>query len=317
MSLPIGFFSPLPLPIMVPFMFMQSAAMALGFGSFFQYGKRKLSAMSNEEFNALTPEALTSQLMSSINNMIPTVEQSFHQMESMNVMILEAMAKYFSQGVEFLDKWIIGRGENFVANLQGGVDSLRVDNSDTQFLADFGIGAAATDGGAASATSVGSNTQAISAVEKYASRWIDVRRRTTNFNTITIDEARFLLDQFSKGSLPNMLFARKPLITKWESLQPVPKTLKDAPDVIKKTSGGDVQKIALMFNEIREIMSVVQKAKFLDNTTQRKVVKLISVFNQFVQSTRKSDGTTYRSMTIHVAKTVTFPFRIVLSFPNT
>ncbi len=109
MSLPIGFFSPLPLPIMVPFMFMQSAAMALGFGSFFQYGKRKLSAMSNEEFNALTPEALTAQLMSSVNNMIPTVQQSFREMEKLNVLILNAMATYFTQGVEYLGGFLSGK----------------------------------------------------------------------------------------------------------------------------------------------------------------------------------------------------------------
>ncbi len=105
-------------------MFMQSAAMALGFGSFFQYGKRKVSAMSNEEFNVLTPEALTSQLLSNINNMIPTVGESFRQMEQMNVMILEAMSKYFSQGVEFLDRWITGRGQNFVENIQGAIPTL-------------------------------------------------------------------------------------------------------------------------------------------------------------------------------------------------
>ncbi len=100
-------------------MFMQSAAMALGFGSFFQYGKRKISSMSNEEFNALTPEALTANLLSNVNNMIPSVQSSFHQMETMNVMILEAMAKYFSQGVQYLEKWIQGGAANLFQNLQG------------------------------------------------------------------------------------------------------------------------------------------------------------------------------------------------------
>ncbi len=130
MSLPIGFFSPLPLPIMVPFMFMQSAAMALGFGSFFQYGKRKISSMSNEEFNALTPEALTAQLLSNVNNMIPSVQQSFKQMEQMNVLILDAMANYFSQGVAKLDQWIRGRGENLVSNLGQGAEDISQGISD-------------------------------------------------------------------------------------------------------------------------------------------------------------------------------------------
>ncbi len=110
-------------------MFMQSAAMALGFGSFFQYGKRKISSMSNEEFNALTPEALTAQLLSNVNNMIPSVQQSFKQMEQMNVLILDAMANYFSQGVAKLEQWIQGRGENLVSNLQGGADQISEDIS--------------------------------------------------------------------------------------------------------------------------------------------------------------------------------------------
>ncbi len=102
-------------------MFMQSAAMALGFGSFFQYGKRKISSMSNEEFNALTPEALTSQLLSNVNNMIPTVEQSFKQMEQMNVLILDAMAKYFNQGVQKLEQWLQGGAGNIERKNQSQV----------------------------------------------------------------------------------------------------------------------------------------------------------------------------------------------------
>ncbi len=46
-QLPIGFFMPLPLPIMIPFMMWQSAAIAAGFGTYFQCAKRKVSAMSN------------------------------------------------------------------------------------------------------------------------------------------------------------------------------------------------------------------------------------------------------------------------------
>ncbi len=111
-------------------MFMQSAAMALGFGSFFQYGKRKISSMSNEEFNVLTPEALTAQLLSNVNNMIPSVQQSFKHMEQMNVLILDAMANYFSQGVAKLEQWIQGRGENLVSNISGGVNDLSQGISD-------------------------------------------------------------------------------------------------------------------------------------------------------------------------------------------
>ncbi len=126
-------------------MFMQSAAMALGFGSFFQYGKRKISSMSNEEFNALTPEALTAQLLSNVNNMIPSVQSSFKQMEQMNVLILDAMANYFSQGVAKLDQWIRGRGENLLSNLTPPPQTSTAGAGDTEFLHNFGIGAAAAE----------------------------------------------------------------------------------------------------------------------------------------------------------------------------
>ncbi len=54
----IGGFSPLPLGIMIPFMEAQSAALAYAFGLNYQASKRKIASLSNEEFNALTPEKL-------------------------------------------------------------------------------------------------------------------------------------------------------------------------------------------------------------------------------------------------------------------
>ncbi len=96
---------------------MQSAAMALAFGSFFQYGKRKISAMGNDEFNILTPEMLASDLSQSVSNMIPSAAESFKQMETMNIMVLDSMAKYFDQSIQYLDKWIKGGQKNLTNNL--------------------------------------------------------------------------------------------------------------------------------------------------------------------------------------------------------
>ncbi len=183
-------------------MFMQSAAMALGFGSFFQYGKRKVSAMSNEEFNVLTPEALTAQLMSSINNMIPTVEQSFHQMEQMNEMILQAMAKYFDQAVGFLDRWITQRGQNFVSNIQSGiVDPIaeipgNIEDFYKNQIAteDFGT-AAGADSPYAAQTQDQPTTIKLNAYEQWASRWINYRNSSANFSSATVKELRYMLNQ--------------------------------------------------------------------------------------------------------------------------
>ncbi len=80
MVLPIGFFMPLPLAMMIPFMGIQSAVMAKQFGENFQYGKRRISAMSNEEFNKLTPVELLKQNTAEIKAMIPTMKESIINM---------------------------------------------------------------------------------------------------------------------------------------------------------------------------------------------------------------------------------------------
>ncbi len=58
MSSPISGFTAIPNPQMLAFMPIQSYLMMYFAGSGWQYGKRKISAMSNEEFNKLTPEQL-------------------------------------------------------------------------------------------------------------------------------------------------------------------------------------------------------------------------------------------------------------------
>ncbi len=313
MSLPIGFFSPLPLPIMVPFMFMQSAAMALGFGSFFQYGKRKISSMSNDEFNELTPEALTAQLMSSVNNMIPTVEQSFHQMEQMNTMILQAMSKYFDQAIDFLGQWIQGRGEAFVKNIHTEIvepvqDAFEYTGQDIPSYIQTAGGDLQTSHNTTNQTQT---NVTYNSIERYAQKWINPLRRTTNFNTITIKEARYLLGEFSKGNLPNMLFARKPLIKKWESLQPKILTVKEqqiaTQNSITQTSTGVVKQIATMYNELTTILSnlsktMVARSKIVSRPNdftlinrfnalvygyQKEFWRKANKYNQFVQLNRK------------------------------
>ncbi len=82
---------PLPLAIMIPFMGIQSGVMAQQFGMNFQYGKRKISAMSNEEFNKLTPEQMQADFSNQIKGMIPTFEQSLQDMRPFQRMIFVEM----------------------------------------------------------------------------------------------------------------------------------------------------------------------------------------------------------------------------------
>jgi len=85
----IGFFMPLPLALMIPFMGIQSAVMAKQFGENFQYGKRRISAMSNEEFNKLTPAKLQANANAELKAMIPSMEQSLTDMRQFQVFVIK------------------------------------------------------------------------------------------------------------------------------------------------------------------------------------------------------------------------------------
>ncbi len=68
-----GFFAPFPLALMLPFMAAQSMMMGDAFGKSFQYGKRKISAKTNDEFNAMTPDDLADEIKTDYAAIIPVV----------------------------------------------------------------------------------------------------------------------------------------------------------------------------------------------------------------------------------------------------
>ncbi len=78
--------------------------------------------------------------------------------------------------------------------------------------------------------------------------------------------------------------------------------------VIDAKSTGIVNKIATMFNELNNILKTQTNNKFMTSKTKKLVVSKIKIYNAFVQANR------HRNLTIDVAKTVTFPFRIVKRF---
>ncbi len=102
MVVPIGFFAPLPLPMMIPFMGIQSAVMAEQFGTLFQYGKRRISAMSNEEFNKLTFEDLQDKMNRQIMELTKvggTMEQQIKAMRPMVGIIIAEFAEYIKSAI--------------------------------------------------------------------------------------------------------------------------------------------------------------------------------------------------------------------------
>ncbi len=90
---------PLPLPIMIPFMMWQSAAIAAGFGTYFQYAKRRISAMSNDEFNSFNPSTGVNEMFDDIMSNIPS---SFERIRSINNLILQSLADFLEDGIRFL-----------------------------------------------------------------------------------------------------------------------------------------------------------------------------------------------------------------------
>ncbi len=76
MVLPVGGFFPIPLAMMIPFMATQSLVMGEAFGKAFQFGKRKISAMGNDEFNVLNIEQVASEMFASYKNILPELKQS-------------------------------------------------------------------------------------------------------------------------------------------------------------------------------------------------------------------------------------------------
>ncbi len=93
-------FMPLPLAIMIPFMGIQSGVMAQQFGMNFQFGKRKISAMSNEEFNKLTPAQLQVNMNEQIKLLIPTFGEALREMRPFQRMIFEEMLAVMKTAID-------------------------------------------------------------------------------------------------------------------------------------------------------------------------------------------------------------------------
>ncbi len=71
----------------------QSAVMMKMAGEQWQYGKRRISAMSNEDFNKMTPEKLFQIETQELRAMIPLMEQSMKDMSALTPIIIKEMVK--------------------------------------------------------------------------------------------------------------------------------------------------------------------------------------------------------------------------------
>ncbi len=112
-------FSPMPLGIMAPFMAYQSAALAYSFGLNYEYGKRKIKSMSNEQFNELTPiklneitsihhDALLEGFINEVPKTQPIQKLIIDQMVILERLKIEIMPELIAQAIPAILKGIVG-----------------------------------------------------------------------------------------------------------------------------------------------------------------------------------------------------------------
>ncbi len=110
MSSPISGFTAIPNPQMLAFMPIQSYLMMYFAGSGWQYGKRKISAMSNEEFNKLTPEQLLQQHSIELKNMLPTLERSLNDVTPLVRILIEQYGDFIKAALQAIPQAVQNAG---------------------------------------------------------------------------------------------------------------------------------------------------------------------------------------------------------------
>ncbi len=93
-------FAPFFFPLGIAFMGAQSAVMMKMAGENWQYGKRRISAMTNEEFNKMTPLKLYQVETSDLRAMIPSIESSLQSMTPLTATIVTEMLNTFKVGAQ-------------------------------------------------------------------------------------------------------------------------------------------------------------------------------------------------------------------------
>ncbi len=114
----VGLFMPLPLAMMIPFMGIQSAVMAKQFGENFQYGKRRISAMSNEEFNKLTPQKIQENANKELKAMIPSMQASVTEMRSFQTFLIREFLLMINDSIRAGIGGIFGFDEKTLSNIE-------------------------------------------------------------------------------------------------------------------------------------------------------------------------------------------------------
>ncbi len=117
----VGFFMPLPLAVMIPFMAGQSFAMGEAFGKGFQYGKRRISAMTNEQFNSMSAKDHFEETTADISEMIPSMKSQMNNFSTLQTDIIKTLIEQLKNaGITIGEAVASGAGEVFAEGPSGG-----------------------------------------------------------------------------------------------------------------------------------------------------------------------------------------------------
>ncbi len=124
MSSPLSAFTAIPNPQMPAFLGAQSFIMMYQAGEGWQYGKRRISALSNEEFNKLTPQSLMERQAMELKGAIPIIERSMNNMTRMIPMIIGQYGDFIREAIKAMPTLVqnvVGgqAGANLSSNMEG------------------------------------------------------------------------------------------------------------------------------------------------------------------------------------------------------
>ncbi len=108
---------------MPAFLGAQSFIMMYQAGEGWQYGKRRISALSNEEFNKITPASLMERQAMELKGAIPIMERSMNNMTRMVPMIIEQYGDFIREAIKAMPQAI--------ANITGGTEFTNIPTSDS------------------------------------------------------------------------------------------------------------------------------------------------------------------------------------------
>lgn len=100
MSLPISGFTAVPNPMMLSFLASQGFAIMYFGGAGWQFGKRKVSGMSNDEVNAMTPEQFLDKLNGELKGMVPSMQQGMKDMTPLINTTITQFGSYIREAIK-------------------------------------------------------------------------------------------------------------------------------------------------------------------------------------------------------------------------